>query len=58
MSRDTAIGLLRCTAFTPGRVLQVAVPPAARMLSTLARVGYEDAFLVETGPAQNRTGEQ
>jgi len=34
------------------------VPPAARMLSTLARVGYEDAFLVETGPAQDRTGEQ
>jgi hypothetical protein len=36
----------------------VAVPPAARALSTLSRVDYEDAFLVETGPAHGRTGEQ
>ena len=35
---------------TPGRVRQVAVPPAARTLSTLAHIDYEDAFLVETGP--------
>ena len=34
------------------------MPPAARMLSTLSRVDYEDAFLVDTGPAQNRTAEQ
>jgi hypothetical protein len=58
MNRDTAIGLLRRTPFTPGRVRQVAVPPAARALSTLSHVDYEDAFLVETGPAQDRTGEQ
>jgi hypothetical protein len=32
------------------------MPPAARKLSTLSRVDYEDAFLVETGPAQDPTG--
>src|SRR4051794_15068551 len=41
-----------------GRVRQVALPPAARALSTLSHIDYEDAFLVETGPAQDRTGEQ
>jgi hypothetical protein len=39
-------------------VRQVAVPPAARALSTFSRVHYEDGFLVHTGPAQDRTGEQ
>jgi hypothetical protein len=58
MNRDTAIGLLRRTPFPPGRVPQVVVPPAARALSTLSHVDYEDAFLVETGPAQDRTSEQ
>ena len=41
-----------------GTVRQVTLPPAARALSTLPRVDYEDAFLVETGPAQDRTAEQ
>jgi hypothetical protein len=41
-----------------GRVRQVAVPPAARALSTLSRIDYEDAFLVETRPATGRTAEQ
>jgi hypothetical protein len=41
-----------------GRVRQVTLPPAARALSTLSHVDYEDAFLVETGPAPDRTGEQ
>ena len=41
-----------------GRVRQVTLPPAARWLSTLSHVDYEDAFLVETGPAHGRTGEQ
>ena len=45
-------------AEAPGRVRQVTLPPAARALSTLPRVDYEDAFLVEAGPAQDRTGEQ
>jgi hypothetical protein len=43
---------------TPGRVDQVAMPPAARTLSTLSRIDYEDAFLVEIGPVQERTAEQ
>ena len=43
---------------TLGTVRQIAVPPAARALSTLSHVDYEDAFVVETGPAQDRTGEQ
>jgi hypothetical protein len=38
-------------------VRQVTVPPAARALSTLSRVDYEDAFLVETGSAADRTAE-
>ena len=38
-------------------VRQVAVPPAARALSTLARIDYEDAFLVDTVSAEDRTAE-
>ena len=41
-----------------GTVRQVTLPSAARALSTLPRLDYEDAFLVETGPARDRTGEQ
>ena len=41
-----------------GNVREVAPPATARALSTLSHVDYEDAFLVETGPAQDRTGEQ
>jgi len=36
---------------------QVASPPAARALSMLSHVDYEGR-LVETGPAQDRTGEE
>jgi hypothetical protein len=39
-------------------VRQVAVPPAARALCTLARIDYEDAFLVQIGPVEDRTAEQ
>jgi hypothetical protein len=39
-------------------VRQIEVPAAARTRSTLARIDYEDAFLVETGSAGHRTGEQ
>jgi hypothetical protein len=39
-------------------VRQVAPPPSALALSTLARVDYADAFLLETGPGDGRTGEQ
>jgi hypothetical protein len=38
-------------------VRQVAVPPATRARSTLPRIDYEDAFLLETGEAAGRTGE-
>jgi hypothetical protein len=41
-----------------GAVRQVDVPQAAIELSTLPRIHYEDAFLLETGPAPDRTGEQ
>ena len=43
---------------TPGRVRPIEVPPAARARSTLTRIDYEDAFLVETDHAQDRTAEQ
>jgi hypothetical protein len=42
----------------PSRVRRVAVPPAARRLSTLASIDYEDAFVVETGPTRGRTAEE
>ena len=38
-------------------VRQVTVPAAARALSTLCRIDYADAFLVDTGAAQDRTAE-
>jgi hypothetical protein len=34
------------------------MPPTARLLSTLSHIDYEDAFLVQVGAAQDRTGEQ
>ena len=58
MSRDTAVGLVGRPASRPGRVREVAVPPAARALRTLSRVDYEDAFVLETGRAQDRTAEE
>jgi hypothetical protein len=39
-------------------VRQVTVPAAARARSTLSRIDYEDAFLVETGLACGWTGER
>jgi hypothetical protein len=45
-------------AEAPGRVRQTALPAATRELSTLARIDYEDAFLVDTGLAPDRTAEQ
>lgn len=36
---------------------QVAVPPAARALSTLSHIDYADAFIVDSGPTRNWTGE-
>ena len=37
---------------------QVAVPSDARALSTLPRIDYADAFVMETGQAHHRTAEQ
>ena len=45
-------------AEAPGRVRQTVLPPGVRELSTLARIDYEDAFLVDAGLAQDRTAEQ
>ena len=55
MSRASAFELLGRTPSTSGRVRQVALPPAARRLGTLSSVDYEDAFLVGTGSAPDRT---
>jgi hypothetical protein len=40
----------------PGQVSQVSLPADARAISTLSRVDYEDAFIVDTGT--ERTAEQ
>lgn len=40
------------------RVRQIDVPPKTRALSTLAHIGYEDAFLVNVGPVSERTAEE
>lgn len=45
-------------AEAPGRVRPTVLPAATRELSTLAHIDYQDAFLVETGLAQDRTAEQ
>jgi hypothetical protein len=39
-------------------VRQIEVPPAARALSTLSRIDYADAFLVESERVQERTAEE
>jgi hypothetical protein len=45
-------------AETAGDVRQMEVPAAARELSTLSRIDYEDAHLAETPTAQDLTAEQ
>ena len=42
-------------AEAPRRVRQTVLPAGTRELSTLARIDYQDAFLVGTGPARDRT---
>ena len=41
-----------------GRARPIGLPPAARALSTLRRIDYQDAFFVRPGPGPDRTGEQ
>lgn len=56
MMRDLA---RRWRAGAPaGRARPIRLPPAARALSTLSRIDYEDAFFVRPGPGLDRTGEQ
>jgi hypothetical protein len=43
---------------TCGSVRQIAVPPAARRISTLGHIDYEDAFVFDTDAARDRTPEQ
>jgi hypothetical protein len=42
----------------PDAVRKIPLPADARALSTLSRIDYEDAFLVETGVAEGQTGEE
>jgi hypothetical protein len=44
------------TSSAAGAVRQIAVPPDARALGTLARIDYEDAFLIDAAP-DDRTPE-
>jgi hypothetical protein len=56
--------MVRSTAGTENRpyvrvnVHNIGVPPAARALTTLPHVDYEDGFLLETDLAETRTAEQ
>jgi hypothetical protein len=40
------------------KVRQVATPPVAHRLSTLAHIDYEDGYRIGTGVAEQRTGEE
>jgi hypothetical protein len=42
----------------PGRVRQTVLPAGTRKHSTLDRIDYEDAFLIDIGLAQDRSAEQ
>jgi hypothetical protein len=55
MMRDLA---RRWRAGAAGQARQVGLPPAARALSTLSRIDYQDAFFVRSAPGLDRTGEQ
>ena len=58
MMRDLGKRWQAGAAGPPARARQIAVPPAARALSTLRRIDYEDAFFVAAGPGQGGSGEQ
>lgn len=46
------------TTHTPVTARPVPVPPEARALSTLPRIDYENALIVDTDPTSARTSEQ
>lgn len=57
MNHDSPAG--RCPpGWSGSRVHAIAVPPSARALSTLRRIGHADAFLVGIRPAQRRTAQE
>jgi hypothetical protein len=58
LNSDTAVGILGPAWASPGRVRQIAVPAAALELSTLPRIDYADAFVVEVGARPDQTPEQ
>jgi hypothetical protein len=58
MTPDTGTSQHRGSASEPDRVRKVAMPSAARAISTLSHVDYEDAFVIELGRVQDRTAEQ
>ena len=58
MMRDLGKRWQAGAASPPARARQIAVPPAARALSTLRRIDYEDAFFVAASPGQEGSGEQ
>jgi hypothetical protein len=53
-----ATGTHEPPAGTGVAVSQIALPPAARALSTFSRIDYEDAFFVDADPGRDRTAEQ
>jgi hypothetical protein len=48
----------REASHSPDKVRRLRLPPVERALSTLPRVDYSDAFLVESGSTQNWSAEQ
>ena len=54
MLRDIA----RAWPAPSGGVRQIPVPAAVRSLSTLSRIDYEDAFLIDTASAAEQTAEE
>jgi hypothetical protein len=46
------------TKVEEGRVRQLTPTPTTRIVSTLGRVDYEDAFAVDVGPTHTRSAEQ
>ncbi len=58
MMRDLGKRWQAGAAGPAARAHRVAVPPAARSLSTLPRIDYADAFFIAAGPGRQRSGEQ
>ena len=57
-ARSSSRSPARPRAREAGTVRQIEVPRGARALSTLSRIDYADAFLVDVADPRARTGEQ